>query len=907
MWQQTTAFKIGSQVVVRRFLTVFLPLSAVAAGIFAAIYHEGVKNDTSELMAKETGKVKLQSQLVTRNFEPVISDLMVFATHTSSHLVNYRDDRPQHETLAQAYQILAKYKKLYHRIQLLDQTGKESIRVDFIDNQSPIAKQVNSPTVKDNLDLKQLYSLAKEEVYISPLFLDFDQSKANPTPKPLITFGTPIFNSQGQKQGVLIFQHFGEKILQNFSKPNHNYRSESMLLNGEGFWLKGTNPAEEWGFMYPERQNQTFKNRFAREWQKISQLDSGQFQTADGIFTFETVYPLLEAQKYNQPGEQVLTTSKINNSNRTYNWKIVSRLSPEVLNSRATKLVNQLAQLYSGLIVLIGLAAWWLVLAQESRQLAQAELEQSEAEIAALAQQKDLLNRRLSSQILNSLDLETILNNAVREIRSLLQIDRCQFLWYQVEEEELNFDLQYEACNPDLSSLPKYTSESATKIIGETILQLALLPQGAFCHRDILGERGWQCRLVQVDSIAAEPRISQENQQQLLEMGITSLLAVSLHTNSGRIGAIVCEDGNRLHHWHDDEIEALQAIADQLAIAIDQSELYHQSRAAAAVAIAQAEQLSVTLENLKQAQTQLIQSEKMSSLGMLVAGVAHEINNPINFIYGNLSHADEYAQELLALVDLYQKYYPQPAVEIQDRIENSDLDFLRGDLPKLLASMKVGAERIREIVLTLRNFSRLDEAAMKPVDIKEGIDSTLLILQNRLKEKSNFPLIKIVKEYGDLPLVTCYAGQLNQVFMNIIGNAIDAIEQCYPQYQLNGIPAPASQITIRTELSPSGSHARIIIADNGLGMSEEVRSQLFDPFFTTKPVGKGTGLGLSISYQIVVEKHNGAIWCVSELGKGTEFYLEIPLGQEQIAAVNGNGKKSATSGEMKVLQSLYQG
>jgi len=267
MWQQTTAFKIGSQAVVRRFLTVFLPLSAIAAGIFAAIYHEGVKNDTTELMAKENSKVKLQSQLVTRDFQPVISDLMVFATQTSSHLVNY-SDRPQQQTLAQEYQILAEYKKLYHRIQLLDQTGKESIRVDFMGNQSPIAKQVNSPTVKDNLDLKQLYSLAKGEVYISPLFLDFDQSKANQTPKPLITFGTPIFNSQGQKQGVLIFQHFGEKILQNFSKPTRNYLSESMLLNGEGFCLKGTNPAEEWGFMYPERQNQTFKNRFASGWQK---------------------------------------------------------------------------------------------------------------------------------------------------------------------------------------------------------------------------------------------------------------------------------------------------------------------------------------------------------------------------------------------------------------------------------------------------------------------------------------------------------------------------------------------------------------------------------------------------------------------------------------------------------------
>ncbi|MFB2968029.1 PAS domain S-box protein [Aerosakkonema sp. BLCC-F183] len=287
-----------------------------------------------------------------------------------------------------------------------------------------------------------------------------------------------------------------------------------------------------------------------------------------------------------------------------------------------------------------------------------------------------------------------------------------------------------------------------------------------------------------------------------------------------------------------------------------------------------ASQLQQALEELKQAQSLLIQSEKMSSLGQLLAGVAHEINNPVNFIYGNLCHASEYAKDLLGLVELYQEHYTNPIPEIEAEAESIDLEFLMEDLPKLLSSMKVGADRIREIVMSLRNFSRLDESQMKEVDLHEGIDSTLMILHNRIKARSDSPGVQIVKEYGKLPKINCYPGQLNQVFMNIITNAIDALEEGSKEKS-----HPLATICIRTEVLDSNCIA-IRIIDNGPGMSESVRSQLFDPFFTTKPVGVGTGLGLSISYQIVVEKHRGQLRCLSEQGKGTEFIIEIPIRQE---------------------------
>ena len=271
----------------------------------------------------------------------------------------------------------------------------------------------------------------------------------------------------------------------------------------------------------------------------------------------------------------------------------------------------------------------------------------------------------------------------------------------------------------------------------------------------------------------------------------------------------------------------------------------------------------------------------MSSLGQLVAGVAHEINNPVNFIYGNLVHAQEYTESLLSLINIYQTHYPDPPAEIIDFAEEIELDFLIEDFPNIINSMKMGSNRIREIVLSLRNFSRLDEADMKAVDIHEGIDNTLLILQSRLKESVQHRGVEVIKKYGTIPLVECYVGQLNQVFMNLISNAIDALQDSGNNYPIINQQNP-DQITIETALIDQNK-IMIKIADNGIGMSENIKSNLFDPFFTTKPVGKGTGLGLSISYQIIVEKHKGSIQCNSELGQGTEFIIEIPSHQKVVS------------------------
>ncbi|MBR8835887.1 MAG: GAF domain-containing protein [Stigonema ocellatum SAG 48.90 = DSM 106950] len=455
------------------------------------------------------------------------------------------------------------------------------------------------------------------------------------------------------------------------------------------------------------------------------------------------------------------------------------------------------------------------------------------------------------AKIRESLDVDTIFQTTTKEVCQLLQTDRVAVYRFNPDWGG-EFIYDFEIAGPAYGNLVKLTTKT---VWNDTYLQ------------ETQGGRYRNHESFVVDDIY-QAGYSKCHIEILEQFSIKAYALAPIFVGQKLWGLLVAYQHLQPRHWEASEINFLSQTAAQLGVALQQTQLLAQTQQ-------QAEQLAQALYNLKQTQAQLIQTEKMSSLGQLVAGVAHEINNPVSFISGNITYVSEYAQDLLSILTLYQQHYPNPCPEILQHAEETDLDFIMEDLPNMLSSMKIGTERISQIVLSLRNFSRLDQAEMKSVDIHEGIDSTLLILQHRLKATLNSPGIEVIKEYDDLPLVECYPGELNQVFINVLSNAIDALEEGVGK---NSPLLPTPQIRIRTEVLDS-NRVLIRIADNGGGIQKDIIGRVFDPFFTTKPVGRGTGLGLSISYQIIVNKHGGVLKCDSQQGLGTELWIEIPTQQ----------------------------
>ncbi|QMS87608.1 GAF domain-containing protein [Nostoc edaphicum CCNP1411] len=454
-------------------------------------------------------------------------------------------------------------------------------------------------------------------------------------------------------------------------------------------------------------------------------------------------------------------------------------------------------------------------------------------------------------KIRQSLDIDTIFATSTEEVRRLLEVDRVTIYRFRADwSGEFVAESLVQGWTPVKTIVPAMSTTGYAYV-------------DDYLQKNQVGDFANGKTLVIKDIYSTDDSIPYIALIELMEA--RAYMIVPIFQGEKLWGLLAAYQNIKPRDWQEDEVDLLMQIGTQLGVGLQQAELLEQTQR-------QKEELTQTLKELQHTQSQLIQSEKMAGLGQLVAGVAHEINNPISFIYGNITYVTEHAENLLKLLRLYQKQYPKTTGEVQKQVAALDLDFISDDLPKILISMKMGADRISKLVLSLRSFSRLDETGMKPVDIHEGIDSTLLILQHRLQPETNAFAIEVIKEYGELPPVVCYAAQMNQVFMNILNNAIDALENLATSGKIIDNP----KIWIRTGVI-EGNTILIWIADNGCGIPEMVRSRIFEPFFTTKQPGQGTGLGLSISYQIIVEKHGGNIKCVSEPGNGCEFWIEVPM------------------------------
>ena len=497
------------------------------------------------------------------------------------------------------------------------------------------------------------------------------------------------------------------------------------------------------------------------------------------------------------------------------NWSMALVIPRENIESQLQAL-NLLTSVVGGLLVPAMLAAIWLIYYSENNR--------------AQAEREAMLNR-IAGRIRASLELDQIVQSTVEEIVNFLHLERAAFGWYEPQNKMLQ--ILWECCQ----------SDSPTQAIKFEPYFIGNLSVSGECEPIIFSSDTWV-----------------EGASQPIELNANSYLAVPVQTQNQPQGYLICSHATHWF-WSGEELQLVKAVADQLAIAITQSHLYSQTQD-------QVKLLNSALNELKKTQTHLVQSEKMSSLGQMVAGIAHEINNPVNFISANLPHTTKYTKDLLDLVSLYKQTFPQVTPEIAEFAESIELEFIEEDLPHMLNSMKIGTERIRSIVLSLRNFSRLDESDKKMADIHEGMENTLLLLSNRIKNG-----VYIVKKYGKVPSVECYPSQLNQVFMNLLSNAIDA---------LNEIDRLDKIITISTGVVRENGDKvlKVAIADNGPGIPDSIQDQIFNPFFTTKPVGKGTGLGLAISYKIVVDGHGGSIKISQPPGGGTEFLIKIPISNE---------------------------
>lgn len=481
--------------------------------------------------------------------------------------------------------------------------------------------------------------------------------------------------------------------------------------------------------------------------------------------------------------------------------------------------------------------------------------------------QKQAVRERLVNHIINrtrqSFNTQIILTEVAQELLEALQIDRCfvhlvedlnnQETLELNSESVLNANNEstwrrqnlYEVCRPPFSStIADFDTDGP---ITQWVIQ----------HQ----------KLVVIPDITQDERIGKNNLE-YQKAQIKSSLVVPVQTSDKLHALLYLNQCEKIRYWSKNDLQLTQAVADQLAISLQQAYLYDRTQQQAVQSHRQAQKMSQMLEELRLTQAQLIQTEKMSSLGRMVAGVAHEINNPVNFIYGNIPYIENYVSDLLRLVQAYQDQYPQPNSHIQKLVEETEIDFLLRDLPKILKSMQVGAERIQEVVQLLQRFSRQNEAPLKAIDINSALENTLLILHNQLVNR-----IQIERHYEDLPFVECYPKLINQAFLNILTNAIEALNRC---------PERQKKITLRTKWIPSSEignqgQVQIAIQDNGSGIKSEIQSRIFEPFFTTKEIGQGRGLGLTASYQTIVNQHHGQLDVQSQPAQGTQFLIEIPI------------------------------
>jgi len=919
-----------------RFVTTLLLLITPITVVTGIIYAQQAKQAKTVLEIQASNSVKSQTDQITREFQLIVSDLIFLTKLNELQLYIKLENSQYRDELAREFLNFSASKKMYDQIRFLDQTGMEIVRVNFNGDRASIVPDEKLQNQGNRYYFKDTFQIDPGKIFVSPFDLNVEGNQIEQPLKPMIRFGVPVFDDQNQKRGIVLLNYLGNQLL-NQLKNNAAYAPGNvMLLNAQGFWLTGVEDARLWGFMYGDRNHQTFGQYFPEEWQKMSKKKSGQFYSKNGLFTFVTIYPLRGTQKSSIAiAQEAFAPSQAEIGASEYYWQVVSYISTADLQEALNPIRQETTLLFFGLGAIGLVIALWLTNIQNKRAEAEKQIEQ----------QNKFLNNIINSladpfYVVNVKDYKIITANTAA--KKLGKLDRGISLGLTHQSNT--------SCTNARHSCPLQIVQQTKQpvVLEHTHFRANGEPMMVEVHGyPILDEEGNVVQIIEYSlDITARKQVEEELRKlsQAVEQSANGIIITNLHgkieyvnrqfaqmtgytfeevkdktpriLNSGKQSKAYYQElwqtiksgrewrGEFHNRRKDGSLYWAQATLSPIFNAEGnmthflgiQENITARKEAESALRNSEAklrrqtQELAKALEELRHAQSQLIQTEKMSSLGQLVAGIAHEINNPVNFIYGNLAHIQTYMQDLIQLIQLYQTYLPEPAAEITDRIEDIDLEFMIEDIPNLIGSMKQGANRIKAIVSSLRTFSHMDQVGIKAVDIHQGIDSTLILLQPRLNATANRPEIQIEKHYGKLPLVKCYADQMNQVFMNIINNAIDAIDQrdsrqrsalrdrtrSWADCEQN--PSRIQIITeLITEMGGNRQSVKIRIIDNGSGIPASVKDRVFDPFFTTKDVGQGTGLGLSICYKIITEQHKGKIECFSTVGQGTEFAITLPI------------------------------
>ncbi len=919
-----------------RFVTTFLLLITPIAIVTGIIYAQQAKQTKTVLEIQARNSLKGQTDQITREFQLIVSDL-IFLTKLNELPLYLKLENPEYrDELAREYLSFSASKKMYDQIRFLDQTGMEVVRVnlngdslrDASRNRASIVPDEKLQNKGNRYYFEDTFRLKPGEIFVSPFDLNVEGNQIEQPLKPMIRFGVPVFDDQNQKRGIVLLNYLGNQLL-NQLKNNAAYAPGTMmLLNAQGFWLTGVEDARLWGFMYSDRNQEKFGQYFPEEWQKISREQSGQFYSKNGLFTFVTIYPLGAKQKSSTGAQEAFAPSAAEIGSSEYYWQVVSYISTADIKVALNPIRQEMTLLFFGLGAIAMAIAFWLTNIQNKRAEAEKQIKEK----------NKFLNNIINSladpfYVINVKDYSIITANSAAIKLGKLDQKTCHSLTHHSNSPCTN------AGHSCPLQIVQQTKQPA--VLEHTHFSANGEPMMVEVHGyPILDEEGNVVQMIEYSlDITARKQAEEQLRKlsQAVEQSANGIIITNLHgkieyvnrqfaqmtgytfeevkgqtpriLNSGKQSKAYYQDlwqtiksgrewrGEFHNRRKDGSLYWAQATLSPIFNAEGnmthfigiQENITARKEAESALMDSEAKlrqqthELAKALEELRYAQSQLIQTEKMSSLGQLVAGIAHEINNPVNFIYGNLDHIHTYVQDLIQLIQLYQAYLPEPAAEITERIEDIDLEFMILDIPNLIGSMKQGAHRIKAIVSSLRTFSHMDQVGIKAVDIHQGIDSTLILLQPRLNATANRAEIQLEKHYGNLPLVKCYAAQMNQVFMNIINNAIDAIEQRDRTRSWAEFAQNPSRIQIITEIIPeiggNRQSVKIRIIDNGSGIPASVKDRVFDPFFTTKDVGKGTGLGLSICYKIITEQHKGKIECFSTVGQGTEFAITLPISE----------------------------